>query len=166
MDPEARIDRVDWQLLIELQRNARLSFTELGRRVGLTAPAVAERVRRMEEAGIVEGYRVELNMEKLGRPLRAMIRLAAEDASCPDMLRAITRFPEVLECHRVTGEDHFVLKVAVATAQQLDTFIERLAAYGKTVTYIILSSPLPHRLVTPTDQAERADHERPLRALP
>jgi Lrp/AsnC family leucine-responsive transcriptional regulator len=166
LDPEARIDRVDWQLLIELQQNARLSYTELGRRVGLTAPAVAERIRRMEEAGIVEGYRVELNMGKLGRPLRALIRLAAGSAKSPDLLREIIRFPEVLECHLVTGEDRYILKVAVDSAQHLDRFIERMGAYGKTVTYIILSSPLTNRVVTPADETGEAGNPSALRELP
>src|SRR5438128_1096494 len=123
---ERPLDGVSWQLLEELQENARLSYSELGRRVGLTAPAVAERMRRMEEAGIISGYRVELNQEKIGRPLLAFIRLATDRANCAQFGAVAAReLPEVLECHRVTGGDSYIAKVAVRSVQHLEDMLNR-----------------------------------------
>ncbi len=170
MDLEGRLDRVDWQILAELQQNARMSFSELGRRVGLTSPAVAERVRRMEEAAIIAGYRVQLNLEKVGRSLRAMIRIALA-SNCNDSLfrNTIRELPEVMECIRITGDDCYAMQVAVGSSEQLEAFINRLAQYGKTTTCIVLSAPVTHRVVTPlepTEDAADGKQSRQLRALP
>ncbi len=148
MDYEGKLDHVDWSLLRELQDNARMSFAELGRRVGLTPPAVIERLRRMEDSGVISGYRVELNMAKVGRPLRAVIRLAQYNKSC-NMAEALRGLPEVLECDRVTGEDCFVMKVALASPEHLEAFLDYLTAYGNTTTSIVLSSPVTHRVIEP-----------------
>lgn len=148
LESERLLDDVSWRLLCELQQNARLGFTELGRRVGLTAPAVAERVRRMEDAGVITGYRVQLNLEKLGYPLLVVIRLVTSDgAICVRFASCAADFPEILECHRVTGSDSYVMKAAVTSVLHLETFLTRLAAFGSTTTSVVLSSPVTHRAV-------------------
>jgi Lrp/AsnC family leucine-responsive transcriptional regulator len=158
------LDDVSWQLLEELQQNARLSYSELGRRVGLTAPAVAERIRRMEEAGIIAGYRLELNQEKIGRPLLAFIRLATDQANCAQFGASAARdFPEVLECHRITGGDSYIVKVAVRSVQHLEDLLNRLMPYGQTVTSIVLSTPVRHRVLGPAE-AEAPQEDVGLRA--
>jgi Lrp/AsnC family leucine-responsive transcriptional regulator len=145
------LDEVGWQILCELQENARISYTELGRRVGLTAPAVAERVRRMEEMGIIEGYRVNLNLEKIGLPMQAYIRLAAQEGMCLRFGSIARDIPEVLECHRVTGGDSYILKVAVSSVGHLENLLNRLTPYGNTVTSLILSTPVAGRAIAPSE---------------
>src|SRR3712207_257905 len=110
---KAVLDEVSWAILCALQENARLSYSELGRRVGLTPPAVAERVKRLEEAGIITGYRAELDLSKLGLFLTVIIRLAPRGRPSGELGARLAVLPEVLECHHVTGEDCFVMKVAV-----------------------------------------------------
>jgi Lrp/AsnC family leucine-responsive transcriptional regulator len=143
------LDDVAWSILVELQHNARISFSELGRRVGMTPPAVAERVRRMEEAGIIGGYRVELNVERLGLPLAALVRLAVRGATpAAEIKRAIADMPEVLECYHVTGEDCYFLKVAVPTVHELEVLLEGLVRFGNTTTSIVVSTPVKHRVIS------------------
>src|SRR5438105_8880430 len=136
------LDAVSWRILSELQDNARLSFSELGRRVGLTSPAVAERVRRLEDAGIITGYRLELNVERLGLPLLAFVRLASRDSTSAQVRQAVQNIPEVLECHHVTGEDCYVMKVAVPSVRHLEGVLEQLLRYGNTTTSIVISTPI------------------------
>jgi Lrp/AsnC family leucine-responsive transcriptional regulator len=143
------LDDISWQLLLALQENARLSFSELGRRVGLTPPAVAERVRRLEEAGIIAGYRVDLNVKKLGLPLTAIIRLAPRGRDPRDVSRLVTTLAGVLECHHVTGEDCYVLKIAVPSMEHLERVLECLRQCGDTTTSMILSSPVTWAKVGP-----------------
>jgi Lrp/AsnC family transcriptional regulator, leucine-responsive regulatory protein len=146
---ESKVDDVDWKLLLELQRNARLSYSELGRRVGLTSPAVAERVHRLEEAGVITGYRVDLDVQKLGHTLTAVIRLQTTEGGCARFARFAPDFPEIHECLRVTGGDSYVMKVVVASIPHLESFIDRLATHGTTITSIVLSAPVTRRLVEP-----------------
>jgi Lrp/AsnC family leucine-responsive transcriptional regulator len=143
------LDPIGWRILCELQDNARLSFSELGRRVGLTPPAVAERVRRLEEAGVIVGYRLELNIERLGLPLLALVRLAPRSASPSEIKLAVSGLPEVLECHHVTGEDCYVMKVAVPSVRELEGLLERLLKFGNTTTSIVVSSPVKGRVIGP-----------------
>jgi Lrp/AsnC family transcriptional regulator, leucine-responsive regulatory protein len=146
---ESPLDDVSWRILCELQRNARLSFTELGRRVGLTPPAVAERVRRLEDAGIITGYRLELDVERLGLPLLAFIRLAVRGTTGSEVSQLVGRLPEVLECHHVTGEDCYVMKVAVPSMRHLEGLLERLLRFGNTTTSVVISSPVTRRVIEP-----------------
>lgn len=147
MDPERLLDETGWRILRELQGNARITFSELGRRVALTPPAVAERVRRLEEAGVIRGYHVEIDRETLGLPVLAFIRITATGAECRALAAEISGFPEVLECHRVTGEEAFISKVAVRSVSHLQDLIDRLMPYGETITSIVLSSPVTHRVL-------------------
>lgn len=154
------MDGVDWALLVELQDNARMSYAELGRRVGLTPPAVIERIRRLEDSGVVTGYRVELDMVKVGRPLRAVIRISQNDDRSHNLGMVLAGLPEVLECDRVTGDDCFIMKVAVASPHHLEAFLDHLARYGRTTTSIVLSTPITHRVVEPSESRTQVPEER------
>lgn len=163
MDPEGRLDATDWQLLEELQKNARVSYTELGRRVGLTAPAVIERVRRMEETGVITGYRTELNLDRIGRPVKAVIRFAANSLRCAEVRAVISEVPGLLQWDRVTGDDCYVMKVAVSSMEELESLLNRLAPFGKTVTSMVLSSSVCPRYGGLCEGESRAEHGRPVR---
>jgi Lrp/AsnC family transcriptional regulator, leucine-responsive regulatory protein len=143
------LDDIAWSILRELQANARISYTELGRRVGLTPPAAAERVRRMEEAGVITGYRADLDPARVGLPLTAIIRVTHRGVNCLELGEIVAEYPEVLECHRVTGAESYIMKVALRSVDHLQELIDRLMAYGETVTSIVLSSPVRHRAVDP-----------------
>ncbi len=116
---ERMLDATGWRLLQELQEDARLSFAELGRRVGLSTPAVAERVRNLEAAGLVRGYRAEIDLAKLGLPILAFVRMSVVGDVLGRITAVAQELPEVLECHRGTGDDSFVMKVAVASVEHL-----------------------------------------------
>jgi Lrp/AsnC family transcriptional regulator, leucine-responsive regulatory protein len=147
--PKVDLDDVNWRILVALQENARVSFSELGRRVGLTPPAVAERVRRLEEAGVITGYRAQLDVAKLGLPLSAIIRLAPRARDAREVGRLVRSLPEVLECHHVTGEDCYVLRVAFPSMGHLESLLEQLLRCGITTTSMVLSTPVTHRVVGP-----------------
>jgi len=138
--PERLLDDIGWNILAALQENARISFSDLGRRVGLSAPAAAERVRRMEEAGIIIGYRVALAAEKLGYPITALLRISTAEENCVRLGAAARALPEVIESHRVTGNNRLVLKVAAASVSHLDEVISGLSRYGTVTAAIVLSS--------------------------
>lgn len=141
------LDAKGWAILRELQLDARLSFAELGRRVGLSTPAVAERVRNLEAAGIVTGYRAEVDPKKLGRPILALVRLSVVGDVLQRVTALVRAMPEVLECHRGTGEDSFSLKAAVASVAHLEALIDRLTPFGTTSTSLVLSSPVERRVI-------------------
>ena len=142
---EKQTDGIGWQLLTELQRDARISFSELGRKVGLTAPAVAERVRRLEDAGIIQGYRAVIDPARLGLPLQAYIRISVENTRDDAFLRQVGHLREVLACDRVTGTDCYFIKVAVSGVAHLEQVITNFKAFGSPVTSLILSSPVQAR---------------------
>src|SRR5512135_1701093 len=112
-DSEDSLDPTDWNLLRLLQENARLTFSELGRQVGLTAPAVAERVRKMEDSGIIVGYHAEINPTRVGYPVLAIIRIGSTGSTFNKCAEAVRKMHDVLEAHRITGSDSFYLKVMV-----------------------------------------------------
>lgn len=145
------LDEVGRNILRALQTNARLSFAELGRRVGLSLPAVAERVRRMEEAGILAGYRAIVNPAKIGLPVMAFVRISTAGNRYAALIAAVCKQPEVLECHHVTGTDSFIMKVAAASISHLEAVITRLSVYGPTTTSIVLSSPVTQQGVEPPE---------------
>ncbi|MBS1795937.1 MAG: Lrp/AsnC family transcriptional regulator [Acidobacteria bacterium] len=147
MDSEISLDRIGWKILRELQRDARLSYAELGRRVGLTTPAVIERVRKLEDAGVIRGYRVEIDPAKVGLPITAFIRMSISGIDYSEIIKVAEESNEILECHRATGGDSFIMKVAVADVGHLQTLIDRLTPYGITTTSIVLSSPVPRKII-------------------
>lgn len=144
-DSEKLLDHTGWQLLQALQEDARLSFAELGRRVGLSPPAVAERVRRMEEVGIITGYRAQLDPEKIGLPLIALIGLTTTPQQYPQVIALIEDLPEVLECYHVTGNCSFSIKAIASSMSHLESLIAKLSRYGQTATSIVLSKTKSHQ---------------------
>lgn len=145
--PGGLLDAKGWELLRELQENARTSFAELGRRVGLSTPAVAERVRNLEAAGVISGYRAEVDLACVGLPMLAIVRMSVVGNVLGRITAAAQQMPEVLECHRGTGADSFIIKVAVSSVEHLETLIDRLTPYGTTSTSIVLSSPVRRRTI-------------------
>lgn len=145
-----QLDATDWHILRELQEDARLSYSELGRRVGLSSPAVQERVRKMEDAGVIAGYHVELDLAKVGLPLLGYIRVANMRADEEEDLEKVAlRMPEVLECHHIIGQDCYIMKIAAASIQHLEQIIGKLRLYNSTVTSLVLSSPVRKRIISP-----------------
>lgn len=143
------LDQIDWKILKELQIDARTSYAELGRRVGLTTPAVIERVRKLEDAGIILGYRAEIDTNKVGLPITAFIRMSITGVDYSHIIEVAEQSSEVMECHRGTGGDSFIIKVAVASIEHLQTLIDKLTPYGITTTSIVLSSPVKSRVIEP-----------------
>ncbi len=161
LDTERLLDETGWQILQALQENARLSFSELGQRVGLSSPAVAERVRRMEDAGIITGYRAEVNTAKIGYPITAIMRISTRPGErCNSISLSAPENPEVLECYRVTGSDSLIVRVMASSVEHLESIIDRLSVHGQVTTSIVLSTPVPRRIVTrvvDTMERERAE---------
>jgi Lrp/AsnC family leucine-responsive transcriptional regulator len=141
------LDKIDWKILKELQEDARISFAELGRRVGLTTPAVIERVRKLEDAKVITGYRAEIDTAKVGLPITAFVRMSIAGVDYSHIIEVAEEATEVLECHRGTGNDSFIMKVAVSDVGHLQTLIDRLTPYGITTTSIVLSSPVQRRVI-------------------
>ncbi|HEY7017986.1 MAG TPA: Lrp/AsnC family transcriptional regulator [Gaiellaceae bacterium] len=139
------IDETDRKILGELQQNARISFAELGRRVSLSSPAVAERVQRLERAGVITGYRAELDPRALGYPLTAIVRVKPAPGRLAKIPELALELPEVGECHRITGEDCFYLKVHLRSIEELSTLLDRFLEFGETTTSLVNASPIPRR---------------------
>ena len=139
------IDEPNRRLLAELQRNARLSLAELGRRIGLSAPAVADRLARLEEAGVIRGYHADLDPRALGFGLGAMLRIRPAPRELKKVAELAQRTPEVSEAHRITGEDCYFIRLHVRDVEHLEEVIDRFAPYGQTTTSIVQSAPVPPR---------------------
>lgn len=137
-----KMDKLNWSILRVLQENSRLSFAEIGRQVGLSAPAVAERVQKMEEAGIIKDYGISLDLGKLGYTLQALISFKAHAGKLHRFLELLQQMPEVRECYRVTGNYCLLMKVAVKEAQDLEQLINIFVEYGEPTTSVILSNPV------------------------
>jgi Lrp/AsnC family leucine-responsive transcriptional regulator len=139
------IDRVNLRILGELQENARLSVAELGRRVGLSSPAVAERLQRLERDGVITGYRAEVNPRALGLALTAVIRVRPAPGQLENVAKRFSKTPEVVECRRVTGEDCYIATAHFRDVEHLEEVIDHFVALGQTTTSIAQSSPVTHR---------------------
>jgi Lrp/AsnC family leucine-responsive transcriptional regulator len=139
------LDAVHLRLLAELSDDARLSLAELGRRVGLSAPAVGERLARLEAAGVIRGYRLDIDPRAIGYALGAIVRIRPNARELASVAEVARRTPEVVECHRVTGEDCYYLRVTVRDVEHLEQVIDRFTPYGQTTTSIMQSSPVPGR---------------------
>ena len=139
------LDRLDRRLLRELQTDARLSLAELGRRVGLSSPALAERLRRLEERGVIQGYRTDIDSHALGYPVTALIRLFVPAERYPRIEALLADMPEVREAFHVTGEAAFVLKVVAPSLADLERLIAVFDPHGRTETAVVLSTRLAPR---------------------
>jgi Lrp/AsnC family leucine-responsive transcriptional regulator len=136
------MDDMDWQLLHELQADARLSFSELSRRVHLSPPAVAERVRRLEESGVITGYHTQVDLAKTGWTVAALIRMSCYGPRCVLRDASVGQWPEVREIHRITGDACCMLRVVAPSMDGFEAVIDRLARYGQPVSTMVLSSPV------------------------
>jgi Lrp/AsnC family leucine-responsive transcriptional regulator len=156
-----RLDAIDWGILHALQEDARLSFKQLARRVGLSPPATTERVRRLEDAGIITGYHAAVDAARVGWPIRVVMRLMTTEEGYARFVRAVGGMPEVMACHRVTGDDAFILEARVTSTAHLERLIDGLRPYGQSVTAVVLSSLVEARaLPTP----ENVEEPLPVRA--
>jgi Lrp/AsnC family transcriptional regulator, leucine-responsive regulatory protein len=141
----ALLDQTNRRLLAELQDDARLSLAELGRRVGLSSPAVAERLQRLELQQVIRGYRAELDPLALGYPLSAIVRIRPAPRQLHKVADLARATAEVVECHRVTGEDCFLMKAHVRSMNHLEELLDQFAPFGQTTTSIVQSSPVAGR---------------------
>jgi Lrp/AsnC family leucine-responsive transcriptional regulator len=143
------LDATNRRLIEELQEDARLSLAELGRRVSLSSPAVAERLRRLEEAGVITGYRATVDPRRLGYGFGVVIRIRPAPRQLAIVAELARSTPEVVECHRVTGDDCYVAIAYVRDVEHLEQVIDRFAAHGQTTSSIMQSSPVPRRPMLP-----------------
>lgn len=139
------LDGTNVRILEELQCNARLTVAELGRRVGLSAPAVAERMARLEDAGVITGYHAAVDPRALGYALGAVLRIRPAPRQIAAVAELAREIPEVAECHRITGEDCFLVRLHVRDVEQLEELIDRFAFHGQTTTSIMQTSPVARR---------------------
>jgi Lrp/AsnC family leucine-responsive transcriptional regulator len=151
-DSKADIDATDWKLLSVIERNARMSFAELGRKLRLSAPAVAERVKRLEERGVIQAYRTEIDLSALGRPLHVYLRSVVQPSDYARFRKKIETLDSIFECHHVTGTESFVLRAALDGVPSLEVLIQQLTAFGPTTTSVILSTTLDRRHYLPTQK--------------
>ncbi len=139
------LDARNVELIRRLQDDPRAPVSELARRVGMSAPAVKERLLRLEEAGVIRGYRLELDPVALGLPFTVYVRVRPVAGQLPQIIELARSMPQVVECHRITGEDCFILKLHLDAIEHLDRVLDRFLAYGQTTTSIVQSSPVPLR---------------------
>ncbi|MDO5969913.1 Lrp/AsnC family transcriptional regulator [Flavivirga aquimarina] len=133
------IDRLNWKILKCLQENARLSNAEIGRRVGVSSPAVSERIKKMEDLGVIEGYKGIVSPFEVGYQLKAIITLRAFMGKLKPFLVKVKTYDEVVNCYRITGDENIVMEVVLKNQKHLETFIDQLIIYGESKTQIVLS---------------------------
>lgn len=155
---EVSLDDVDWSLLAALQDDGRASYAELGRIVGLSPSAVTERVRRLEHSGVITGYTADVDPDRLGLPIHALVRLRYPHGNYKPFHDLLAVTPEVVEAHHVTGDDCFVLSVRAGSMPHLEEVTGRIAGLGRVTTSVVYSSPLPKRPVgrTPRSAVRRS----------
>lgn len=142
LEKSKQLDEIDWLILHELQTDARVTFAGLGRTVGLSTPAVMERVRKLEDAGIIAGYHAEIDASKVGLPITAFVRLSMTGTVYPKFIKALETMPEVTECYRTTGADSVIMKIIVSSIEHLESLIDQLMPFGTTTTSMVLSTPM------------------------
>jgi len=140
-----QLDQTNRRLLREMHADPRLSMSELGRRIGLSAPAVSERVQRLQRAGVITGFRMEVDPAALGLPVTAFVRLRPAPGQLERIAELAVSTEQVSECHRITGEDCFLIKLHLPAMDQLDRILDRFLMFGMTTTSIVQSSPVPLR---------------------
>jgi Lrp/AsnC family leucine-responsive transcriptional regulator len=140
LQPDRPLDDVDWHILRELQADGRLSYNQLGRRVNLSSPAVAERVRRLEESGVITGYQARIDPARAGVPLTAFIQMRCTHGRCLLKTGRADDFPEIVEIHKLGGEACALIKVRAASLQHFEGFQEQLGEHGELRTHIVLST--------------------------
>ena len=144
---DKKLDGTDWQILEILQADGRISYRELGEQIGLSAPAVSERVRKLEDAGVIRGYGARLDLEKLGRTITAFVNVNTRPESNEPLQKFVKQTAEVLEAHYITGQASFILKIAIDSINDMENFIKRLSHFGPTQTSIVLSTHVENQVV-------------------
>jgi Lrp/AsnC family transcriptional regulator, leucine-responsive regulatory protein len=144
-DSEEILDDTNLAILQELQASPRLPIAQLGRRIGMSAPAAAERVQRLERAGIITGYQLDVDPAAVGLPVTAFARIRPMPGSLPKIAELAAAIPQVTECYRITGDDCFLLKLHAPTIGDLEAVLDRFLVYGNTTTSIVVSTPVPRR---------------------
>lgn len=144
-----KLDSTNWKILNLLQENARINNTEIARQIGISSPAVAERIRKLEDGGVIEGYIAKISYYETGYQLRALITVRAFMGRLKPFLQKVKSFNEVVNCHRITGNENIVLEVVLRNQKHLEKFIDQLISYGETKTHIILSSVIENRPISP-----------------
>ena len=139
------LDEVNRRLLRELHANPRISMSALARRVAMSSPAVTERVQRLERAGVITGYRIDVDPAALGLPVAAFVRVRPTAGQLAKIAELAASLDQVSECHRITGEDCFLLKVHAPSIADLETVLDQFLLYGQTVSSIVVSTPVPSR---------------------
>jgi Lrp/AsnC family leucine-responsive transcriptional regulator len=142
---ENLLDGVNLRILAELRDSPRLSMAELARRVSMSAPAVTERVQRLQQAGVIAGYRLDIDPAAIGLPVTAFARIRPMPGSLPKIAELAAELPQVTECYRITGEDCFLIKLHAPAIDQLEAVLDRFLVYGNTTTSIVVSTPVPRR---------------------
>ncbi|MGI9594210.1 MAG: Lrp/AsnC family transcriptional regulator [Patiriisocius sp.] len=138
------IDSLNWSILNLLQHNARISNAAIGREVGISSPAVSERIRKMEDAGLILGYKTLVSPFKADYQLKAIITLRAFMGKLKPFLIKVKTYPQVINCYRITGNENIVMEVVLNNQKQLENFIDELIVYGETKTQIVLSHVVAH----------------------
>jgi len=147
------LDETNRRIVEELQAEARLSMAELGRRVSLSPPAVAERVQRLERAGVITGYHAAVDPKAIGYPLAAVVRVRPASRQLHKIPEVAKEIPEVVECYRITGEDCFFVKLHLRAMEELEPILDRFVLYGQTTTSIVHSAPVGPRPLPLEDSA-------------
>ena len=142
------LDEINRRLLHELQSDARVTMAERGRRINLSAPAVAERIQRLEQAGVITGYRAEVDPKAIGFPIAAVVRIRPTTRQLQKIPELAREMPEVVDCYRITGEDCFFVKLHLRSMDDLEEILDRFIVLGQTTTSIVHSTPVPLRGVT------------------
>jgi Lrp/AsnC family leucine-responsive transcriptional regulator len=144
-----QIDPLNWKILNCLQLNARQSNAEIGRKVGISSPAVSERIRKMEDAGVINGYVTTLSPFECGYQLQAIVTLRAFMGKLKPFLAKVKTYDEVLNCYRITGNENIVMEVVLKNHKHLEEFIDQLISYGETKTQIVLSQVVENKEIKP-----------------
>ncbi len=143
------MDSLNWKILKCLQQNARISNAEIGRRVGVSSPAVSERIKKMEDSEIIQGYTTFVSPFELGYQLKALITLRAFMGMLKPFLEKVKTYDEVVNCYRITGNENIVMEVVLKNQKHLEIFIDQLISYGETKTQIVLSHVVKHSEIMP-----------------
>ena len=153
----ALLDQVNLRLLELLQQDPRLTMAELARRVGMSAPAVTDRVQRLEQGGVIAGYRLDVDPKALGLPICAYVRVRPGPRQLEKIAELAVATPQVIECHRITGEDCFIMRVHASAIDQFETVLDKFLLYGQTTSSIVQSTPVqPRPLPLPEGVSPRA----------
>ncbi|HZH88548.1 MAG TPA: Lrp/AsnC family transcriptional regulator [Chitinophagaceae bacterium] len=147
------IDTINWNILNCLQKNARQPNTQIGKKVGISSPAVSERIKKMEDSGIIDGYYTNVSPIEAGYQLKAIITLRAFMGKLKPFLEIVKTYDEVLNCYRITGNENIVMEVVLKNQKHLESFIDQLIIYGETKTQIVLSHVVKNNILKPLNQS-------------